>query len=115
MYDDVTVTEIIGPAAVLSGANAQRLRRRRTEADDVRTRKSLAPRARMLAPVRASVEGQGRASAAAARLLGSIEVAYGMPTRYEITIFRATITLLGARLGNHGQLAVRQALGKTPT
>jgi hypothetical protein len=32
-------------------------------------------------------------------LLGSIQVAYGTPTRYEITIYRATITRLGAHHG----------------
>ena len=29
------------------------------------------------------------------QLLGTIQVAYGVPTRYEITIFRATITKIG--------------------
>jgi hypothetical protein len=29
-------------------------------------------------------------------LVGTIQVAYGVPTRYEITIFRATITRLGS-------------------
>ncbi|HVY09083.1 MAG TPA: hypothetical protein VHB18_02940 [Mycobacteriales bacterium] len=32
-------------------------------------------------------------------LIGSIQVAYGMPTRYEITIFRATVTKLGTEHG----------------
>ena len=36
----------------------------------------------------------GRAS-----LIGTIQVAYGTPTRYEITIYRVTITRLGTRLG----------------
>lgn len=31
-----------------------------------------------------------------AELIGTIQVAYGVPTRYEITIFRATITKLGS-------------------
>lgn len=31
-----------------------------------------------------------------AELIGTLEVAYGTPTRYEITIFRATITTFGA-------------------
>jgi hypothetical protein len=35
----------------------------------------------------------------AAELLGTIQVAYGVPTRYEITLFRATITTLGSRHG----------------
>lgn len=34
-----------------------------------------------------------------ARLLGTIQVAYGVPTRYEITIFRATITRFGTDAG----------------
>jgi hypothetical protein len=33
------------------------------------------------------------------QLLGTIQVAYGVPTRYEITIFRATITKVGAENG----------------
>jgi hypothetical protein len=32
-------------------------------------------------------------------LIGSIQVAYGTPTRYEITIFRATVTQFGAEGG----------------
>jgi hypothetical protein len=32
-------------------------------------------------------------------LLGTIQVAYGMPTRYEITVFRATVTKLGTERG----------------
>ncbi|MDQ1705931.1 MAG: hypothetical protein QOF18_2297 [Frankiaceae bacterium] len=34
-----------------------------------------------------------------AELLGTIQVAYGVPTRYEITLFRATITKLGSQSG----------------
>jgi hypothetical protein len=34
-----------------------------------------------------------------AQLLGSIQVAYGVPTRYEITIFRATVTRIGSEQG----------------
>jgi len=32
-------------------------------------------------------------------LIGSIHVAYGVPTRYEITIFRATVTAYGTSRG----------------
>jgi hypothetical protein len=35
----------------------------------------------------------------AAQLLGTIQVAYGTPTRYEITIYRATITRVGTETG----------------
>lgn len=34
-----------------------------------------------------------------ADLLGTIQVAYGVPTRYEITIFRVTLSELGHRVG----------------
>src|SRR4051812_50040868 len=34
-----------------------------------------------------------------AELIGTIQIAYGVPTRYEITIFRATITALGSERG----------------
>jgi hypothetical protein len=38
-------------------------------------------------------------AAAEPQLLGTIQVAYGVPTRYEITIFRATITKVGTEQG----------------
>ncbi|MHB2023928.1 MAG: hypothetical protein ACYCO3_11445 [Mycobacteriales bacterium] len=34
-----------------------------------------------------------------ASLIGSIQIAYGVPTRYEITIFRSTVTRFGSDLG----------------
>jgi len=35
----------------------------------------------------------------ASELMGTIQIAYGVPTRYEITLFRATITREGAAAG----------------
>ena len=32
-------------------------------------------------------------------LIGSVQVAYGTPTRYELTIYRVTITRRGQELG----------------
>jgi hypothetical protein len=37
--------------------------------------------------------------AADPNLVGSIQVAYGTPTRYEITLYRVTVTSLGAETG----------------
>lgn len=34
-----------------------------------------------------------------AGLIGTIQIAYGTPTKYEITIYRVTITQLGSELG----------------
>src|SRR5579875_1479128 len=38
-------------------------------------------------------------SAGTAKLVGTIAVAYGTPTRYEITIYRATVTSHGQSVG----------------
>ena len=56
---------------------------------------------------------------AGAELVGSIQVAYGTPTKYEITIYRVSITRRGAELGfgvqgltdealSHGELSLAQ-------
>ena len=41
----------------------------------------------------------GEDSPGESELIGSIQIAYGVPTRYEITIFRATITRIGSAQG----------------
>ena len=44
-------------------------------------------------------------------LLGSIQVAYGTPTKYEITIYRVSITRLGTERGLTVQRLTNEALG----
>ena len=44
-------------------------------------------------------------------MLGSIQVAYGTPTKYEITIYRVSISRLGAELGFTVQSLTDEALG----
>lgn len=44
-------------------------------------------------------------------LIGSLQVAYGTPTRYEITIYRVTITEFGARSGWSVQRLCDEPLG----
>ena len=46
-----------------------------------------------------------------AELLGTIQVAYGVPTRFEITLFRATITTLGSQHGMSVRDLCDEALG----
>lgn len=46
-----------------------------------------------------------------AQLLGNMQVIYGTPTRYEITIFRATITPYGAEQGWSVERLCDEALG----
>ena len=98
MYDDVTVTEVIRPAAVLSEANARRVLEG-LKRDDVRSGGRWHAEPGCWRLFERPWKGNDERSAAAAGLIGSIQVAYGMPTRYEITIFRATITLVGTRTG----------------
>jgi len=47
----------------------------------------------------------------AALLLGSIQVAYGTPTKYEITIYRVTVTSTGETHGWSVQSLCDEALG----
>jgi hypothetical protein len=51
--------------------------------------------------------GQG----AEPRLIGSIQVAYGTPTRYEITVYRVTVTRLGQDQGLTVGALCDEALG----
>ena len=44
-------------------------------------------------------------------VLGTMQVAYGTPTRYEITIYRATITRLGQEHGWSVVALCDEALG----
>lgn len=45
------------------------------------------------------------------RLVGTMQVAYGTPTRYEITVYRATITRLGTSGGWTVESLCDEALG----
>ena len=98
LYDDVTVTEVIRPAAVLSERNAKRVLDGLTM-DDVRSGGRWHAEPGCWRLFERPWKGKDERSAADAGLIGSIQVAYGMPTRYEITIFRATVTLAGTRAG----------------
>ena len=42
---------------------------------------------------------EGYGSPGGAELIGTIQVAYGTPTRYEITIYRVTVTKFGSDQG----------------
>jgi hypothetical protein len=98
LYDDVTVTEVIRPAAVLSERNAKRVLDGLLQ-DDVRSGGRWHAEPGCWRLFERPWKGKDERSAASAGLIGSIQVAYGMPTRYEITIFRATVTLSGVRAG----------------
>jgi hypothetical protein len=94
-YDEGVVTEVIRPAAVLPEAAA------RAVLVELALRDVLGDGCWQAEPTiwrRYDRSFDGGAQGAAA-LLGTMQIAYGTPTRYEITIFRATITREGASRG----------------
>jgi len=98
LYDDLTVTEVIRPAAVLSETNA-RLVVAALQTNDVRQGGRWHAEPGCWRLYESPWSGGVETATDKDRLIGSIQVAYGMPTRYEITIFRATITVAGGRCG----------------
>ena len=108
VYEDVAVTEVIRPSAVLPEAAARAVFAEMA-VNDVRGEglwwSSPSLWQRWDRPW-ASAEDVG-----AAQLLGSLQVAYGTPTRYAITIFRATVTSHGAAHGWTVESLCDEALG----
>ena len=95
--DEGVVTEVIRPAAILP-ENATREVLMQLALNDVRVgglwQADPAVWRRFDRPWDGEDGGPGSAG-----LLGTIQVAYGVPTRYEITIFRVTVSLLGDQCG----------------
>lgn len=95
-YDDGSITEVIRPAAIMPEAAA------RAVLAELALRDVRAGGCWLSSPT--SWRRYDRAwdgpdgAPGSARLVGSIQVAYGTPTRYEITIFRATVTTIGAAM-----------------
>ena len=96
VYSDLAVVEVIRPAAVLP-ESAARLVIAELAYRDVRSGGLWASSPvlwqRYDAP-NAPPPDNGRGA-----LIGSLQVVYGTPTRYAITIFRATISAAGAAAG----------------
>jgi hypothetical protein len=92
--DEGAVTEVIRPAAIVPEAATRSILLELT-LRDVRTDGVWLAEPTVWR--RFSERPHG--SAAAPDLIGSIQVAYGTPTRYEITIYRVTVTGLGTERG----------------
>lgn len=92
-HDDVVVTEVIRPAAILPEL-ATREVLMQLALNDVRVgglwQADPSVWRRFDRPWDGVDGGPGSAG-----LLGTIQVAYGIPTRYEITIYRVTVSELG--------------------
>lgn len=95
-YSEGTVTEVIRPAAIVP-EDAARAILVELAMLDVRNGGLWQSKPNLWS--RWDRTWNGSSNTTGAELIGSIEVAYGTPSRYEITIYRVTITRLGAEHG----------------
>jgi hypothetical protein len=94
--DEGIVTEVIRPAAIIP-ETAARIIVRELDARSPALGGVWTATTRMWNRYEApGVDGRGEPTAP---LVGRMEVAYGTPTRYEITIYRATLTSIGTAAG----------------
>jgi hypothetical protein len=98
VYGDVAVSEVIRPAAVLPETAARQVLVELAHLD-VRSGGVWASSPTLWERYDRPWNGPNTASAGDAELIGSLQVSYGTPTRYAITIYRATITTFGAEHG----------------
>jgi hypothetical protein len=96
-YDDGVVTEVIRPAAVVPEDAARRVMME-LALHDVRMGGQWWSEPTLWKRFDKPWDGAD-GGAGSAELLGTMQIAYGVPTRYEITIYRATITGAGQQLG----------------
>ena len=94
--EEGVVSEVIRPAAVIP-EEAARTVLMQLSIDDARVGGLW--EAEPSAWRRFSKAWDGGGSPGTSELIGSIHIAYGVPTRYEITIFRATVTAYGTSTG----------------
>lgn len=94
--DEGIVTEVIRPAAIIP-ETAARIIVRELEARSPAAGGVWTTSTRIWN--RYQAPGVNERGAPAAALIGRMEVAYGTPTRYEITIYRATLTSIGTAAG----------------
>jgi hypothetical protein len=95
-YDDALVTEVIRPAAIVPEEAA------RVILVELSMNGVLADGHWLAEPSRWSRYDRpwrGHGDPGGAELVGTIQIAYGTPTKYEITIYRVMITRQGADLG----------------
>ena len=95
--DEGVVTEVIRPAAVIP-EEAARVILMELALRDVRVDGLWEAEPSVWRRFDKSWDGVN-GTPGSSELMGTIQVAYGVPTRYEITLFRATITKLGSERG----------------
>lgn len=95
-YGDVAVTEVIRPAAILPEEAARQVLVELAHRD-VRTGGTWFSTPSVWQ--RYDQPWRGSDDPGAAALLGTMQITYGVPTRYDITIYRVTVTTFGADQG----------------
>jgi hypothetical protein len=107
-YDEGVVTEVIRPAAIIP-EEAARAVLVELALRDVQNGGCWQSEPRVWS--RYDRPWHGAANPAGAELLGTIQVAYGAPTKYEITIYRVTVTRFGTENGWTVETLTDEALG----
>ena len=105
MGDEGAVTEVIRPAAVIPDEAA------RTVLMELSLRDQRAGGLWLAEPSVWRRYDRPAAPGETPDLIGSIQVAYGTPTRYEITLYRVTVTRFGAAAGWTVATLCDEALG----
>ena len=95
VYGDVAVTEVIRPAAVLPETAARQVLVELAHRD-VRSGGCWSSSPTLWERYDRPWDGTSQGDAV---LIGSLQVSYGTPTRYAITIYRATVTVFGTQHG----------------
>ncbi len=106
--DEGEVTEVIRPAAIMP-ENAARAVLGEMAMRDVRAGGTWHTTPVLWRRYDRGWDSMG--DAGEAKLLGSLQVAYGTPTRYEITVYRCTITREGQEAGWDVMSLTNEALG----
>jgi hypothetical protein len=108
-YDEGAISEVIRPAAILPESNARGVLVE-LAFRDVHNGGHWDAQPTLWRRYDRPWDGPG-GGVGTAELIGSIQVAYGTPTRYEITIYRVTVTRLGRTHGWSVESLCDEALG----
>lgn len=96
MYDEGVVTEVIRPAAIVPEESARAILVELAMRDAQNEGLWISDPSRW---ARYDRPWLGIGNPGGSNLIGTVQVAYGTPTRYEITLYRATITKMGTEMG----------------
>ena len=108
MYDEGVVTEVLRPSAILTEEAARAVLVELAMRDD---RAGGVWESGPTRWARYEAPWPGGTAPEDGSLLGAIQVSYGTPTRYDITIYRVTITTSGTALGWTVDALCNEALG----